>query len=95
MKLVLVHLINFVQTRIDLVERDVSLVLLVDHSEDRLVLLFVNREFLLHFEGRRGEQARRIRLLLLVGVALVQRRRVGAAWVRATELRRSCTCRRF
>lgn len=47
----LVHIVKLVQKEIDLVNRYVPLAVLVNHSKYRLVLLFVNCKFLLHFAG--------------------------------------------
>lgn len=55
LELLAVHRVYFFKTAVDLVNSDVSLVVLVDHAEDALVLLLVDREFLLHFEGRLGQ----------------------------------------
>lgn len=48
------HLIDFVETRINLLNGDVALIFHVNDAKDRLVLLLVNSELLLHFEGRLG-----------------------------------------
>lgn len=49
LRVVLVHSIKFVEIVIDLLYCDEATVVFVDHAENRLVLLLVNREFLLHF----------------------------------------------
>ena len=52
------HLIYFVKALVDLLYSNHALVLLVNDAEDRLVLLLVNGELLLHFEGAIREQTR-------------------------------------
>lgn len=63
------HLIYFVETLVDLLNSDYSLILLVNYPKNRLVLLFVYCELFLHFERRVRQEAcwRRLRLLLRLG----------------------------
>ena len=45
------ELVELVDVAIYLIDCDEALVVLIDDSEDRLVLLLINGEFLLHFLG--------------------------------------------
>lgn len=58
LQLLPMHSVNLVKARIDLVNCDVPMVIFVDDSENRLVLLLVNSELFLHFESCLRQQSR-------------------------------------
>lgn len=71
---VVVQLVKLFDVVIDLVHGDETMIVLVDHAENRLVLLFVNCELLLHLFCMRVRQQPLLRLLAIrLGRVLLKR----------------------
>ena len=64
-----VHQVNFIEARVDLIQRNVTLVFLIDNSKYGLILLFVNCELFLHFKGCAWKQPWWVVALLLLFLA--------------------------
>ena len=80
------ELVELVDVAIYLVDCDEALVVLIDDSEDRLVLLLIDCEFLLHFLGVGIGQQALLGFLGLLGWLLIKHRIIFASGVSSSHV---------